>query len=115
MPRLLLILLILLLLVGCGLAGSDAPTLTWRATIIDAQTQQSVTGDIFVDSQPVAIQVKQADIPVPSDGEPHELKVIADGYAEWSVTLRGETNPGRVLHGPVKLRRAGPGGTVAWR
>ncbi len=111
MPRLLLILLALALLIACG----SSPTLTWRATVTDAATQQPVAGDIFVDGQPTAIQVEQADIPVPSDGEPHELKVIADGYAEWSATLRGETNPGRVLHGPVKLRRAGPGGTVAWR
>jgi hypothetical protein len=85
----------------------------WRATITDVSTQQPVAGDIFVDGQQGTVQVSQAEIPLPSDGQPHKLMVIDNGYEEWSVTLRGETRPGWVLNGPVRLKRVAPDRAVA--
>lgn len=71
---------------------------------------QSIGQELTADGRMAATQVSQADSPVPVDGELHELKVEAVGYQVWSISLRGETRPGRVLYGPVRLKQAGQTG-----
>jgi hypothetical protein len=94
---------LLCLLSGCG--GAPA-TFTWRATITDAATGQPVAASIFVDDQQVATNVTQADVPVAADSQRHRLRVEATGYQAWQIEIAGETTQGRVVLGPVKLKKA---------
>jgi len=103
---LLCVLCILCVLCACGTSDTASPsaaTFTWRATITDTATGAAVTGTIYVDDVQAAANVTTADVAVPADGQKHALRVESTGYQSWKIEIAGETRPGRVLLGPVKL------------
>lgn len=84
-------------------APATAPSLIWHATITDTSSGEAVPAAIMVDDRRVASGVTQADVRVPADGQLHYLRVIAEGYHPWAITLHGVPIEGQVLHSPVQL------------
>lgn len=87
---------------GAGRALTPTPpTLEISAPIVNAQTSQPVTADVLIDGVIVSRRVTHLEITLPLHTWQTEIKVRADGYADWAIAVQGQES--RHLEGPIRL------------
>jgi hypothetical protein len=81
--------------------------LYWHGPILDQQTKQPVTADIFVNGRWVARAQEVQFLMWATEEEPVWVEVRAEGYKPWELRFRFRLRKLEVIEGPVWLVRQG--------
>jgi hypothetical protein len=81
--------------------------LYWHGSILDQETNQPVTADIFVNGHWVARAQEVQFLMWQTEEEPVWVRVEATGYKPWELRFRFKLHRLEVIEGPVWLVRQG--------
>jgi hypothetical protein len=81
--------------------------LYWHGPILDQQTNQPVTADIFVNGRWVARAQEVQLLMWATEEEPVWVEIRAQGYKPWELRFRFRLHKLEVIEGPVWLVRQG--------